>query len=85
MPAKRRVSKRRAFAMTPEILAAFDAGDENALRRALNLPPWHASPLWTDLDGSPPYGPSNLLVNGTRAGAMEIRREIITALGRDAG
>lgn len=84
MPAKRRTSKRRAFMLTPMVLAAFDAGDENALRRALNLPPWHASPLWGDLDGSPPYGEDTLLVNQTRAAAREMRRDILAALGRGA-
>ena len=33
----------------PEVFAAFDAGDKHGLRRALKLPPWHASlgPRWT--------------------------------------
>jgi hypothetical protein len=58
MPIKRRVSKRRAFTLTPEVFGAFDAGDEYELRRALGLPPWHASPLDTDLAGPAPYGPA---------------------------
>ncbi|UQR65093.1 hypothetical protein LRP30_07510 [Bradyrhizobium sp. C-145] len=80
MPIKRRVSKRRAMTLTPEVFAAFDAGDEYALRRALALPPWHASPLWLDLDGHAPYGPPELLVNLTRPAALEIRNEILGAM-----
>ena len=49
MPVKKRKSKMRAHLFTPEVFAAFDAGDKYALRRALKLPPWHASPLDTDL------------------------------------
>lgn len=70
--------------LTPEVLAAFDAGDQNALRCALHLPPWHASPLWTDLDGAPSYGTEDMLVNKTRVAALEMRREILAALGRNA-
>ena len=42
MPVKRRKSKMKALQLTPEAFAAFDAGDKNALRRALKLPHWHA-------------------------------------------
>jgi hypothetical protein len=82
MPVKRRKSKMRTQQLTPEVFAAFDAGDEYALRRALNLPPWHASPLWEDLDGPPPYGDASMMINQTRPAAREIRREILAALRR---
>jgi hypothetical protein len=36
---KRRKSKMKAHQLTPEVFAAFDAGDEYSLRRALRLPP----------------------------------------------
>jgi hypothetical protein len=80
MPVKRRKSKMKAHQLTPEVFAAFDAGDEYTLRRALKLPPWHASPLWEDLEGPPPYGPDELLINMTRPAALEIRREILAAI-----
>jgi hypothetical protein len=56
LPVKRRKAKIKAHLLTPEVFAAFDAGDEYTLRRALNLPPWHASPLDTNLAGPAPYG-----------------------------
>ena len=34
MPVKRRKSKMRAQQLSPEVFAAFDAGDEYALRRS---------------------------------------------------
>jgi hypothetical protein len=80
MPVKRRKSKTKLYTLTPD--AAFDAGDEYALSRALGLPPWHASPLWEDLEGPPPYGPDNLSVNLTRPAALEMRREILARRGR---
>ena len=52
-------SRRHQF--TPEVFAAFEAGDEYTLRRSLKLPPWHASPLDTDLEGPPPYGGEGLM------------------------
>jgi hypothetical protein len=84
VPVKRRKSKIKPYKLTPEVFAAFDAGDELALRRALLLPPWHASPLWDDLEGEPPYAGETLLVNQTRHAALEMRRYILSALGRDA-
>jgi hypothetical protein len=80
VPVKRRKSKQRAIQLTPEVFAAFEAGDGYALRRALSLPPWHASPIDEDLVG-PTYG-ENLLWNETRRAALEIRDEIIATIGR---
>ena len=82
MPVKKRKSKLRAHQLTPEVFAAFDAGDEYTLRRCLNLPPWHASPLDTDLAGPPPYGDDTLMINQTRPAALEIRRDILAAMKR---
>ena len=79
MPVKRRRSKKFATQLTPEVFAAFDAGDEYTLRRALRLPRWHASPLDSDLDGPPPYGPENCWAL-SRPAALEIRVEILRAL-----
>jgi hypothetical protein len=84
MPVKRRKSKMRAHQLTPEVFAAFDAGDEYSPRRCLKLPPWHASPLDTDLEGPPPYGDESLMRNQTRQAALEIRQEILAAMKRGA-
>jgi hypothetical protein len=84
MPVKRRKSKMRAHQLTPEVFAAFDAGDEYALRRALKLPLWHASPLDTDLAGPAPYGPETGWAM-SRPAALEIRQEILAVFKRKAG
>ena len=81
MPVKRRKSKMRAHQLTPEVFAAFDAGDKNALRRALKLPHWHASPLDTDPAGPAPYGHETCWAI-SRPDAMEIRQEILAVLMR---
>ena len=83
MPVKRRRSKARTMTLTPEAFAAFDAGDEHSLRRALGLPPWHASPLDNDLAGPPPYAAGTCWAT-TRPRALELRREILRAGRRRA-
>ena len=83
MPIKRRKSKKRAFQLTPEVFAAFDAGDKYALRRALHLGPWHASPLDGDLAGPAPYGTETSWAL-SRPAALEMRREILAAMKRKA-
>ena len=45
MPLKRRIVKANSHRITHEAVAAYRAGDYTALHRALNLPPWHESPL----------------------------------------
>ena len=81
MPVKRRKPKIRTHQLTPEVFAAFEAGDEYALHRSLKLPPWHASPLDTNLAGPAPYGPETCWAL-SRPDALEIRREILAALKR---
>jgi len=44
MPVKRRVPKER-LTLPPEAYAAFEAGDEKALRAAIGQKPWEDSPL----------------------------------------
>jgi hypothetical protein len=83
VPVKRRKSKLKAFKITPEVVAAFEAGDEQALACALKLPPWHASPLWTDLAGKAHYGTEDMSVNQTRATALDMRNEILAALATE--
>jgi hypothetical protein len=83
MPVKKRKAKIKAHILTPEVIAAFDAGDEWALRRALHLPPHHASPLDKDLAGPAPYNPDGCWAL-SRPDALEIRREILAAMKRGA-
>ena len=71
MPLKRRQSKARSHRITPEAVAAFKAGDEEALRVALDLPLWHASPLWTE-NVYPPTSAGGF----TFKAAQELRMEL---------
>lgn len=82
MPIKRRISKKRSAQLTPEVFAAFDAGDDYSLRRALHLPPWHASPLDEELAGSAACGAETCWAL-SRPAALELRLEILAALGRN--
>jgi hypothetical protein len=79
MPVKRRKAKIKAHQLTPDVFAAFDAGDGVALSRALKLPPWHASPLDADLAGPAPYNHEGCWAM-TRPAALEMRREILAAM-----
>ncbi|HUS54677.1 MAG TPA: hypothetical protein VMY41_11815 [Thermohalobaculum sp.] len=56
MPVKLRRSKVIKHRVTPEAIAAFEAGDHLALHRALNLGLWQVSPLDVD-DGPSPWPP----------------------------
>ena len=53
MPVKRRKAKARQHRITPEAIAAFEAGDFLDLHRALDLAPWEPSPLPSTVE---PYG-----------------------------
>jgi hypothetical protein len=82
MPSKRRTTKRRDHAITPEAVAAFRRGDRAALHRALGLKPWHPSPL--SAEGEAPWSDSTM---GAKSWALvvELRAELIEAMeGRDA-
>ena len=79
MPVKRRKPKIRAHRITSEAVAAFRAGDEYALAQALALPPWHASPLWTNNACPYPEGTSTSL---TWAKATELRKQLEAASAR---
>ena len=81
MPVKCRKSTMRAHQLTPEVFAAFDAGDKNTLRRALKLPHWHASPLDKDLAGPALYA-HEICWAMSRPDALEIRQEILAAMKR---
>ena len=55
MPVKARTGKTRRHRITPEAVEAFVARDRLALHRALDLRPWHPSPLDTDADAPPAW------------------------------
>jgi hypothetical protein len=50
---RRRTRSQQAGRITPEAVAAFNAGDHATLKHALRLPPWQVSPL--DAEGACPY------------------------------
>lgn len=56
MPSKRRTAKARDIRITPAALAAWEAGDERALHRALGLRPWEVSPLHAEGECPWPIG-----------------------------
>ena len=58
MPVKVRKSKRPQYRITDEAVEAFARGDQMALHRALNLRPWHPSPLQVDGPEPPDWGRS---------------------------
>ncbi|NCQ23693.1 MAG: hypothetical protein COW54_05975 [Rhodobacteraceae bacterium CG17_big_fil_post_rev_8_21_14_2_50_63_15] len=55
MPIKRRLAKGITHRITPEAVAAFGAGDQMALHRALGLAPWQVSPLDADTPAPPAW------------------------------
>jgi hypothetical protein len=66
--------------ITPEAVAAYEAGDDRALAAALGLRPWEVSPLRVH-QGAPPGGPTAWAASWPRA--QQLQREIEKAL-RDA-
>jgi hypothetical protein len=84
MPVKKRKAKARAHQITPEVIAAFEAGDYRALHCALNLRPWEASPLPLSVtalgvDQGPAPDWANLHTTSW-AKAQELQREILAAM-----
>jgi len=77
MPRKRRLPKRRTR-INALAIAAFAAGDEPALRRALELRPWEVSPLDVD-DGPSPWPDGSAGAVGWKQ-AQELRRVIEAAI-----
>ena len=78
MPVKKRSPKVRPHRITPDAIAAFEAGDGSALHLALGLGPWVPSPLevhpdepspWPAGSGGAEYWPL----------AVELRRELMAA------
>ena len=78
MPVKARAAKTRRHRITPEAVEAFVARDRLALHRALDLRPWHPSPLDTAAEAPPawsqpgtPWHDAWTLVRGLR---LELER-----------
>lgn len=82
MPVKKRGEKARPHPITPEAVAAYQRGDDRALRMLLNLKPWHLSPLDVDAGDSPyPAGTAGAESYGL---ALELRDELEAAHARKA-
>jgi hypothetical protein len=84
MPVKRRKAKAKAYAITPEVIAAFEAGDYSALHCALHLRPWEASPLPLSVTAlGVDQGPAPDWANAETtswAKAQKLQREILAAM-----
>jgi hypothetical protein len=86
VPVKRRKAKAKAYAITPEVIAAFEAGDYSALHCALHLKPWEASPLPLSVTAlgvnqGPPPPWANLHTHSWLK-AQKLQREILAAMKR---
>jgi hypothetical protein len=80
MPIKRRAEKARAHPITLAALEAFVIGDRAALHGALNLKPWHVSPL--DAVGECPWRAGTAGALGWPL-AVSLRTEIMHAIDGD--
>ena len=87
MPVKRRTDKSRPHRITLQAVEAFRAGDYMALHRALDLPPWHPSPLpesveplGVDPDNPPPEN-SGRCWDDCWPQAVALQRELQAAAG----
>jgi hypothetical protein len=63
--------------ISPEAIAAYEAGDDRALDAALGLRPWEVSPLRVD-QGPGPGGPTAWAASWPKA--QQVQREIEKAL-----
>jgi hypothetical protein len=78
------ITRRSGHHITPEALAAYEAGDYRALHRALSLRPWEASPLPLKVtplgvdQGPPLEGPTAFALSWPKAQALQ--RELEAAL-----
>jgi len=85
MPIKRRESKHRMHRITPEAIAAFEAGDYHGLHNALGLFPHESSPLPADItalgvrQGEPPDWMTNAGTIADYRQAQALQRELIAA------
>ncbi len=88
MPTKRKRTVRTMQSrITPEAVEAYRAGDYMALHRALDLPPWHPSPLPESVEplgvdpDNPPPGGSGRCWDDCWPAAVELQRELQAAAG----
>ena len=81
MPVKKRLAKVRQNRITPGAIAAFRAGDRKDLAEALELPPWHVSPLDVERGADCPW-PRNSAGAVTWERALELRAELEAASGK---
>ena len=85
MPVKRRLRKARKHRITPEAIAAFEAGDYLGLHRALDLGPWEPSPLPASIEPlgvDPEMEPDGLPAgcwNEAWPRSVKLQRELLAA------
>jgi hypothetical protein len=84
MPLKRIKAKARSHRITPEVLAAYQAGDHLLLHRRLGLNVWEASPLDVDSSDQPSPWPEGS--GGARSWpqAQHLRAELEAARETEA-
>ena len=73
---RRRRARSQRMRISTEAVEAYRAGDSLALSRALELPPWHVSPIGAD--GPCPY-PAYTSGAETWAQAVELREALENA------
>lgn len=79
MPTKRRTAKTREYPLNPDVIAAFVAGDEKAIRQLWGIKPWqHPSPI--EATGPCPY-PSGTGGAHWWPIAVKLRSELADAAG----
>ncbi len=88
---RRRVERTTRGRITAKAVEAFRAGDYHALQNALNLPPWHPSPLPESIEplGVDPDGPPPEYRGGDWgelwSQAVELQRELMAAVAKGNG
>ena len=70
---RRRRARSQRLRITAEAVDAYRAGDSLALARALELPPWHSSPIGAE--GPCPY-PASTSAFETWPQAVELRQAL---------
>ncbi|WP_214471076.1 hypothetical protein [Mesorhizobium sp. dw_380] len=76
---KRRLSKTKTVKITPEAVAAFEAGDRQTLHHALGLRPWEPNPLEIDGPTSPAWASDGTAWSQAWPDMWTIRQELEAA------
>ncbi len=82
---RRRIERTTRGRITAKAVEAFRAGDYHALQNALNLPPWHPSPLPESVEtlgvtpDHPPEFRSGSSWDDCWQAAVELQRELFAA------